>query len=80
MVAWLQDFTDHFEFPALDLIELNDPQEHSYAVGSSATSRVPDKEVVVIYVHPLKTGLFRIMAKSVFGYVVLYSKKATEFC
>ncbi|XP_057315296.1 ral GTPase-activating protein subunit beta-like [Hydractinia symbiolongicarpus] len=67
MVAWLQDFSDHFEFPALDLVELNDPQEHSYAAGSSATSRVPEKEVVVIYVHPLKTGLFRIMAKSVFG-------------
>ena len=67
VVAWLQDFNDHETFPALDLVELCGPQEYSYSSGNSAVGRVPDKEVVVIFIHPLKTGLFRIMVATVFG-------------
>ena len=69
VVAWLQDYNDHATFPALDLVELCDPQEFSYSAAGTAgvLGRVPDKEVVVIYIHPLKTGLFRISVATVFG-------------
>lgn len=68
VVAWLQDYNDHENFPALDLVELCDPQEPSYSTGNVMSgSKVPDREVVIIYIHPLKTGLFRIMVATVFG-------------
>ena len=66
VIAWLQEFADEASFPALDLIELCDPHE-KYSSGNINYSRVPEKEVVVIYVHPLKTGLYRIKINALFG-------------
>ncbi|XP_047132713.1 ral GTPase-activating protein subunit beta isoform X1 [Hydra vulgaris] len=67
VVAWLQEFADEALFPALDLIELSDPHENSYSTANINYSRVPEKEVVIIFVHPLKTGLYRIKINALFG-------------
>ena len=68
IVAWLQDFGDSDNFPAVDLVQLFDPQEHAYAMSTSnISSRVPDKEIAVIFVNPLKTGLYRIKVVTQFG-------------
>ena len=40
---------------------------HHHHQPTFTTSRVPEREIVVIYIHPLKTGLFRIMVATVFG-------------
>ena len=46
---------------------------HHHHHQTSFSGRVPEREIVVIYIHPLKTGLFRIMVATVFGWV-LYNK------
>ena len=68
VVAWLQDINDSAKFPVLDMVELCDPEKHSYSSGERVDSRVPEKEVVIIYVHPLKTGLFRVQMSTAFKY------------
>ena len=68
LIAWLQHFEDHRSFPALDVMELCDPwYEYCNCNAQQVSSRVPEKEILMIFIHPLKTGLFRIKMKTVFG-------------
>ncbi|XP_065062908.1 ral GTPase-activating protein subunit beta-like [Rhopilema esculentum] len=65
VVAWLQDFSDHTHFRALDL--LGNLEGVQFNQISNAPSRVPEKEICTIFVHPLKTGLYRIKLKTEYG-------------
>ena len=64
-VAWMQDYSDHVHFPVFDLLRNLEGSEYSQTPNT--LSRVPEKEICIIFVHPLKTGLFRIKLKTVFG-------------
>eukprot|EP00794_Sanderia_malayensis_P019837 gene19837-21779_t len=70
VVAWLQDFNDHNHFPINELINHFETRNNNFSQSqttSATSSRVPEKEICIIFIHPLKTGLFRIKIKSVFG-------------
>lgn len=68
VVAWLNDFEDYHHFPALDLIQLACPHPEEYQTSAEASaSRVPEKEVVVIFIHAMQTDLYRIRVVTVFG-------------
>ena len=78
IVAWLQDFNDHAHFPIFELIGSLDSQDAWQNQVSNASSRAPEKEICVIFVHPLKTGLFRIKLKTVFGYAFKFSNQTAN--
>ncbi|XP_072031958.1 ral GTPase-activating protein subunit beta-like isoform X2 [Amphiura filiformis] len=61
IVAWLENFDDHASFPLDDLIpETSTGLEHLLNFAGSSCKGTAEPGIVVIYVHPLKTGLFRI--------------------
>ena len=65
VVAWLQDFSDHLHFPIFDLLTNLEGME--FPQTSNTGSRAPEKEICIIFIHPLKTGLYRVKVKTVFG-------------
>jgi len=65
VVAWLQDFNDHFHFPVSEL--LTNLERVEFPQTTNTTSRVPEKEICIIFIHPLKTGLYRVKVRTVFG-------------
>lgn len=72
VVAWLQDFHDHVHFPVSEVLNHFESQDSSGAhhPGTSTSSRVPEKEICIIFIHPLKTGMYRIKVKAVYGWVL----------
>jgi len=69
LITWLQHYADHANFPTLDLVDICYPNDCTYSHGNNVTTSrvVPDKEVVVIFIHPLKTGLFRVKVQALYG-------------
>lgn len=58
VVAWLERFEDHAQFPVDDLLMEFD------ICCSDSTRSLFDKETVVIFIHHLRSGLYRIHIRS----------------
>ena len=56
LVAWLERFEDHAQFPVDELLM-------EFDVSESARSLL-EKETVVIFIHHLRSGLYRIHIRS----------------
>lgn len=60
-VVWVEQYDDIENFPLSDLIpETSTGVEITVNSSTVARSSTPEKEVPVIFIHPLKTGLFRV--------------------
>ena len=62
LVAWLEHLDDHAQFPVDDLL-----MEFDFKRGDSTRSLLL-KETVVIFVHHLRSGLYRIHIRSTIRY------------
>ncbi|XP_078508445.1 ral GTPase-activating protein subunit beta [Lissotriton helveticus] len=60
-VVWVEQYDDIENFPLSDLIlETSTGVEITVNSSTIPRSSTPEKEVPVIFIHPLKTGLFRV--------------------
>ena len=64
LVAWLERFEDHAQFPVDELLMVFG---FSQIVGHS----VREKDTVVIFIHHLRSGLYRIHIRSTIRYIRL---------
>ena len=64
VVAWLEQFDDHTQFPVDDIMMEFDFSRDSGGFNVLGTSSVLEKETVVIFIHPLHSGLYRIHTRS----------------
>ncbi|XP_059508671.1 ral GTPase-activating protein subunit beta isoform X2 [Stegostoma tigrinum] len=68
IVVWVERFDDIENFPLNDLLpEINTGVETTTNSSTSLRTTTSDKDVPVIFIHPLKTGLFRIKVQGVTG-------------
>lgn len=63
LVAWLERFEDHAQFPIDELL-----MEFDVSRSQSARSLL-ERETVVIFIHHLTSGLYRIHIRSTIRYV-----------
>uniref|UniRef100_A0A667ZDS2 Ral GTPase-activating protein subunit beta n=1 Tax=Myripristis murdjan TaxID=586833 RepID=A0A667ZDS2_9TELE len=61
-VVWVERFDDIENFPLSDLLA-----ETSTGLEASMSNRLLEKDVPLIFIHPLKTGLFRIRLHGAVG-------------
>uniref|UniRef100_A0A8C6LAB0 Ral GTPase-activating protein subunit beta n=1 Tax=Nothobranchius furzeri TaxID=105023 RepID=A0A8C6LAB0_NOTFU len=61
-VVWVERFDDIENFPLSDLLA-----ETSTGLEASLSNRLLEKDVPLIFIHPLKTGLFRIRLHGAVG-------------
>ena len=66
VVAWLERFEDHAQFPVDELLMEFDLSQN---VGHS----LREKDTVVIFIHHLRSGLYRIHIRSTIRYISLIS-------
>ncbi|XP_013890034.1 ral GTPase-activating protein subunit beta isoform X3 [Austrofundulus limnaeus] len=67
-VVWVERFDDIENFPLSDLLaETSTGLEASLSNSTSCRSVLLEKEVPLIFIHPLKTGLFRIRVHGAVG-------------
>ena len=66
VVAWLERFEDHAQFPVDELLMEFDLSQN---VGHS----LREKDTVVIFIHHLRSGLYRIHIRSTIRYIALIS-------
>ncbi|XP_053405362.1 ral GTPase-activating protein subunit beta-like isoform X3 [Mercenaria mercenaria] len=60
-VVWLENFEDHENFPAGDLLGVTSTGLEHHSTSSSLTlPKAPEKDVFIIFIHALQNGLFRI--------------------
>ncbi|XP_071504740.1 ral GTPase-activating protein subunit beta-like [Diadema antillarum] len=64
MVVWLENFEDHQAFPVADLLAKTSTGSENLAISCNSLSKVPDPSIMIIYIHLLKSGLFRIHIQS----------------
>ena len=57
LVAWLERFEDHVQFPVDELL-----MEFDFTGDAGHSLR--DKDTVVIFIHHLRSGLYRIHIRS----------------
>ncbi|XP_024148040.1 ral GTPase-activating protein subunit beta isoform X2 [Oryzias melastigma] len=67
-VVWVERFDDIENFPLSDLLaETSTGLEASMSNSTSCRSGLVEKDVPLIFIHPLKTGLFRIRLHGAVG-------------
>ncbi|XP_063816263.1 ral GTPase-activating protein subunit beta isoform X1 [Pseudophryne corroboree] len=67
-VVWLEQYDDLENFPLSDLVaETSTGIETTTNSSTSIRNSMPDKEVPVIFIHPLCTGLFRVKVHGASG-------------
>ncbi|XP_010084585.1 PREDICTED: ral GTPase-activating protein subunit beta-like, partial [Pterocles gutturalis] len=67
-VVWVERYDDIENFPLPDLVsETSTGVETTANSSTSLRSAIPEKEVPVIFIHPLNTGLFRIKLQGATG-------------
>ncbi|XP_071767266.1 ral GTPase-activating protein subunit beta-like isoform X9 [Centroberyx gerrardi] len=67
-VVWVERFDDIENFPLSDLLaETSTGLEASMSNSASCRSGLLEKDVPLIFIHPLKTGLFRIRLHGAVG-------------
>ncbi|TNM86404.1 hypothetical protein fugu_006634 [Takifugu bimaculatus] len=67
-VVWVERFDDIENFPLSDLLaETSTGLEASLSNSTSCRSGLLEKDVPLIFIHPLKTGLFRIRLHGAVG-------------
>lgn len=67
-VVWVERYDDIENFPLSDLVsETSTGVETSTNSSTSLRSTAPEKEVPVIFIHPLNTGLFRVKVQGATG-------------
>ncbi|RMB95521.1 hypothetical protein DUI87_27631 [Hirundo rustica rustica] len=67
-VVWVERYDDIENFPLPDLVsETSTGVETTANSSTSLRSTIPEKEVPVIFIHPLNTGLFRIKLQGATG-------------
>uniref|UniRef100_A0A8C3Q0F9 Ral GTPase-activating protein subunit beta n=1 Tax=Chrysolophus pictus TaxID=9089 RepID=A0A8C3Q0F9_CHRPC len=67
-VVWVERYDDIENFPLPDLVsETSTGVETAANSSASLRSTIPEKEVPVIFIHPLNTGLFRIKLQGATG-------------
>ncbi|XP_037257587.1 ral GTPase-activating protein subunit beta isoform X3 [Falco biarmicus] len=67
-VVWVERYDDIENFPLPDLVSETSTGVETMANSStSLRSAIPEKEVPVIFIHPLNTGLFRIKLQGATG-------------
>ncbi|XP_072259767.1 ral GTPase-activating protein subunit beta isoform X6 [Pyxicephalus adspersus] len=67
-VVWLEQYDDLENFPLADLAaETSTGIETTTNSSTSLRNSMPDKEVPVIFIHPLYTGLFRVKVHGASG-------------
>ncbi|XP_031724676.1 ral GTPase-activating protein subunit beta isoform X1 [Anarrhichthys ocellatus] len=67
-VVWVERFDDIENFPLSDLLaETSTGLEASMSNSTSCRSGLLEKDVPLIFIHPLKTGLFRIRLHGAMG-------------
>ncbi|XP_025926555.1 ral GTPase-activating protein subunit beta-like [Apteryx rowi] len=67
-VVWVERYDDIENFPLPDLVsETSTGVETTANSSTSLRSTTPEKEVPVIFIHPLNTGLFRIKLQGAAG-------------
>ncbi|XP_067856258.1 ral GTPase-activating protein subunit beta isoform X5 [Heptranchias perlo] len=68
IVVWVERFDDIENFPLNDLLpETSTGVEATTNSSTSLRTTTSDKDVPVIFIHPLKTGLFRIKLQGATG-------------
>uniref|UniRef100_A0A4W3JP54 Ral GTPase-activating protein subunit beta n=1 Tax=Callorhinchus milii TaxID=7868 RepID=A0A4W3JP54_CALMI len=68
IVVWVERFDDIENFPLPDLLpETSTGVENTTNSSMSLRTTMSDKDVPVIFIHPLKTGLFRIKVQGATG-------------
>ncbi|XP_078093087.1 ral GTPase-activating protein subunit beta isoform X7 [Mustelus asterias] len=68
IVVWVERFDDIENFPLNDLLpETSTGVETTTNSSTSLRTTTSDKDVPVIFIHPLKTGLFRIKVQGATG-------------
>ena len=72
VVAWLERFEDHAQFPVDELLMEFDLSQN---VGHS----LREKDTVVIFIHHLRSGLYRIHVRSTIRYISLTSFLPCKF-
>uniref|UniRef100_A0A8C5TZB7 Ral GTPase-activating protein subunit beta n=1 Tax=Malurus cyaneus samueli TaxID=2593467 RepID=A0A8C5TZB7_9PASS len=67
-VVWVERYDDIENFPLPDLVsETSTGVETTANSSTSLRSSIPEKEIPVIFIHPLNTGLFRIKLQGATG-------------
>ncbi|XP_069100001.1 ral GTPase-activating protein subunit beta isoform X2 [Pleurodeles waltl] len=67
-VVWVEQYDDIEMFPLSDLIpETSTGVEITVNSSTVPRSSAPEKEIPVIFIHPLKTGLFRVKLQGATG-------------
>uniref|UniRef100_A0A3Q3FK96 Ral GTPase-activating protein subunit beta n=1 Tax=Labrus bergylta TaxID=56723 RepID=A0A3Q3FK96_9LABR len=67
-VVWVERFDDIENFPLTDLLaETSTGLEASMSNSTSCRSGLLEKDVPLIFIHPLKTGLFRVRLHGAVG-------------
>ncbi|KAM8946350.1 ral GTPase-activating protein subunit beta isoform 2-T2 [Pelodytes ibericus] len=67
-VVWLEQYDDLENFPLSDLLaETSTGIETTTNSSTSVRNSTPEKEVPVIFIHPLYTGLFRVKVHGASG-------------
>lgn len=68
LVVWVERFDDIENFPLGDLLaETSTGVETAVSSSTSCRTTFSEKDVPVIFIHPLKTGLFRIKLHGAMG-------------
>ncbi|XP_043382551.1 ral GTPase-activating protein subunit beta isoform X10 [Chelonia mydas] len=67
-VVWVERYDDIENFPLSDLVsETSTGVETTSNSSTSLRSTTPEREVPVVFIHPLNTGLFRIKVQGATG-------------
>ncbi|XP_043351486.1 ral GTPase-activating protein subunit beta isoform X9 [Dermochelys coriacea] len=67
-VVWVERYDDIENFPLSDLVsETSTGVETTSNSSTSLRSTTPEREVPVVFIHPLNTGLFRIKVQGASG-------------
>ncbi|XP_030068303.1 ral GTPase-activating protein subunit beta isoform X3 [Microcaecilia unicolor] len=67
-VVWIEQYDDLENFPLSDLLsETSTGIETAANSNASIRTTIPEKEVPVIFIHPLRTGLFRVKVQGAAG-------------
>ncbi|XP_029470456.1 ral GTPase-activating protein subunit beta isoform X3 [Rhinatrema bivittatum] len=67
-VVWIEQYDDLENFPLSDLLsETSTGIETATNSNASVRTNIPEKEVPVIFIHPLNTGLFRVKVQGATG-------------
>ncbi|KAK1796416.1 hypothetical protein P4O66_009468 [Electrophorus voltai] len=67
LVVWVERYDDIENFPVSELLTETSTGVESAVNSSASRPSSPEKDVLVIFIHPLKTGLFRIKLHGAMG-------------